>query len=87
MGGGAMTEIEQALWQQLKRLDNMQKARLLAFIEAMVEPAGESGPEFLRRTSTINFPKDDLAEIARSIEENEERIDWDEWNTPVEFNS
>jgi hypothetical protein len=57
----------------------------LDFVRQLNRPKGELGKDFLERTAGIQFPKEDLEEIARIIEEDEERIDWDDWNNPPEF--
>ncbi len=80
-----MAAIEQELLEQLKKLDTDQKKQVLAFVHRLTQPQGEPGRDFIERTSHIHFPKEDLEEIERYIEEYEERIDWDAWNNPPEF--
>jgi hypothetical protein len=81
----ATIEIEQELIEQIRRLNVEQQKRVLNFVREFNRPKGELGKDFLERTSKIHFPKEDLEEIARYIEEDEERIDWDDWNNPPSF--
>jgi hypothetical protein len=77
--------IEQELLEQIQKLNLDQKKRVLDFVHELSRPKGELGTDFIARTQSIKFPKEDLEEIARIIEEDEERIDWDDWNNPPEF--
>ena len=77
-----MAAIEQELLEQFKRLDTEQQKQVLDFVHRLTQPRGELVKDFLERTSHIHIPKEDLAEMARYIEEYEERIDWDDWNNP-----
>jgi hypothetical protein len=80
-----MAAIEQEILERVQQLNPDQKKQVLDFVQKLTQPRGESGRDFLERTKGINFPKEDLEEIARIIEEDEERIDWDDWNNPPEF--
>ena len=82
-----MAAIEQELIEQIRRLDTEQKKRVLEFVRQLDRPKGELGTDFIARTRAIKFPKEDLEEIARIIEEDEERIDWDDWNNPADFSA
>ena len=75
-----MAAIEQELIEQIHRLDEEQQKRVLDFVRELSRPKGELGKDFLERTSNIHIPKEDLEEMLRYIEEDEERIDWDDWN-------
>jgi len=77
-----MATIEQELIEQIHRLDEEQQKRVLDFVHELKRPTGEPGKDFLKRTSNIHIPKEDLQEMLRYIEEDEERIDWDDWNNP-----
>jgi hypothetical protein len=77
-----MIAIDQELLEQIKKLDMAQKKQVLDFVRHLTRPKGELGKDFIERTSHIDFPKEDLEEIKRHVEEYEERIDWDDWNNP-----
>jgi hypothetical protein len=77
-----MIAIDQELLEQIKKLDPAQKKQVLDFVHRLTQPKGELGKDFIERTSHIDFPKEDLEEIKRYVEEYEERIDWDDWNNP-----
>jgi hypothetical protein len=85
MRGDAMAAIEQEILEQIQKLNPDQKKQVLDFVQKLNQPKSETGKEFLERTKHIKFPKEDLEEIARYIEEDEERIDWDDWNNPPKF--
>ena len=80
-----MAAIEQELFEQIRKLDTEQQQQVLDFVRQLNRPQGELGKDFLERTAAIQFPKEDLEEMARIIEEDEERIAWDDWNNPPEF--
>jgi hypothetical protein len=82
-GGNVMAAIEQEIIEQIRRLNPEQQKQVLNFVRELSYEKGETGREFIERTKGINFPKEDLEEIARIIEEDEERIDWDDWNNPL----
>ncbi len=73
--------LEQTLIEQIRRLNDEQQKQVLSFIQNIDRPAHQSipGSELVKRAKAINFDPDDLVEIARAIEEDCERIDWDEW--------
>ncbi len=80
-----MTTIEQELLYQLQVLNPEQQQEVLDFAYQLIHPKGELVSDFLARTSQIHFPKEDLEEMARFIEEEFEQVDWDEWNNPPAF--
>ncbi len=77
-----MLAIEKELQEEIQKLDTAQKKQVLDFVRGLTRPKGELVKDFFERTSHIHFPKEDLEEIARFVEEYEERIDWDDWNNP-----
>ncbi len=77
-----MAAIEQELLDQIRKLDQEQQKRVLDFVHKLTALQGEPVKDFLERTRTISVPKEDLAEMARFIEEEFERIDWNDWNNP-----
>lgn len=77
-----MATLEQELIEQIRRLDEDQQKRVLDFVRELGYPRGELVKDFLERTNNIYIPKEDLEEMLRYIEEDEERIDWDDWNNP-----
>ena len=80
-----MAAIEQELLEQIRKLDTEQQKQVLDFVRQLNRPQGELGKDFLERTSKIHISKEDLEEMKRVAEEDEERIDWDDWNNPPEF--
>lgn len=80
-----MSAIERELLERFHALDAGKQRRVLDFVRQLETPEGELGRDFVARTSHIKFPKEDLDDIARIIEEDEERIDWDDWNNPPAF--
>lgn len=77
----ATEPIRDEIMRQLDRLSPQQQRELLTYALRLQSklPPGIPGEELVRRAGEINFPPDDLAEIARAIEEDCERIDWDGW--------
>jgi hypothetical protein len=82
-----MAATEQELLDQIRKLDQEQQKRVLDFVHKLTAPQGEPVKDFLERTRTISVPKEDLAEMARFIEEEFERIDWNDWNNPPSFSA
>ncbi len=72
--------LEQQLLNELRRLDSTKQQRVLAFVRELAEmgkPRGVPAAELLRFGGLI--PREDLEEMRRAIEEECERIDYDEW--------
>jgi hypothetical protein len=81
-----MAAIEQELLAQIQKLNPQQQKQVLDFVHKLRQPVGEPIERLLARVEAINFPKEDLDEMARIIEE-EDRIDWDDWNNPPDLSS
>jgi hypothetical protein len=77
-----MAAIEQELFEQIRKLDTDQKKQVLDFVRGLNRPKGEMGKDFLERTRDIEISKEDLQIMKQVAEEDEERIDWDDWNNP-----
>jgi hypothetical protein len=61
----AVTTFDQELLEEAHKLDNEGKRRVLAYARALASrPKGISGAEAVRIAREINFPKEDLEEIA-----------------------
>jgi hypothetical protein len=82
-----MSAIEQKLFAQIKRLDDEQQKQVLDFVQRLTQPKGETFRDIFDHAREIAFPKEDLDEIKRLIEEDEERIDFDDWNNPPSLSS
>jgi hypothetical protein len=79
----AATTIKQQIIEQLDALTEEQQKRVLAFTASLVRPRGEPGSLLLERTRDIHIAPDDLEKMKQVIEEDCERIDWDEWDLPA----
>ncbi len=77
-----MAAIEQELWDRIRRLDAEQQKQVLDFVHRLAQPKGELVKDFLERTDSIRIPTKDLEKIEQFIEEEFERIDWDDWDNP-----
>jgi hypothetical protein len=77
-----MAAIENELWEQIRKLDKEQQRQVFDFVRRLARPKGEPVEGFLQRTAVIHIPEQDLEEMGRFIEEEFERIDWDDWNNP-----
>jgi hypothetical protein len=77
-----MVTIERELVKQIQRLDGEQQKQVLDFVYSLTHPRGELVRDFLERTKAIRIPEADLEEMKQFIEEEFERIDWDDWNNP-----
>ncbi len=82
-----MVAIEQELLEQFKKLDTDQKKQVLAFVHRLIEPRGELVRDIVQHASELDFPREDLEEMKRFIEQEFERIDWDDWNNPPTFSA
>lgn len=71
--------LEKELLEQLDKLAPAQQQQVLSFARNLVQsrPLGVPGRELLRFAGTI--PPDDLAAMARAIEDGCEQINRDEW--------
>ncbi len=77
-----MTVVEQKILDEIRKLDTGQQQQVLAYIRRLERPRGEPGWQLVKHAREINFPPEDLAEIAEAIKDCE-RIDWDEWDLPA----
>ena len=75
----AESSIEDDILEEIHKLQKTEQERVLEFARSLVkvEPRGVPGKHLLRFVGTIN--KDDLEEMAQSIEEDCERVDHSEW--------
>lgn len=77
-----ITHVEQAILDEVRKLKPDQQQQVLDFIRRLELPRGEPGWRLIQDAREIDFPADDLAEIAEAIEDCE-KIDWDEWDLPA----
>lgn len=82
-----MVVLEQELLEQFKKLDTVQQQQVLDFVHQLSQPKGEPFRDMFQHAREIAFPKEDLAEIKRLVAEDEEGIDWDDWNNPPSLSS
>lgn len=71
---------EQALLEQVNKLDSEQQKRLLNYARLLAnipQIQGESGKSLI--ASAGMFGEQDLEEIQRAVEDDCERIDWGGW--------
>jgi hypothetical protein len=73
-----MAAIEQEIIEQIRRLNPEQQKQVLNFVRELNHVQGETVEAFFERTSHIHIPKEDLDEMKRYIEEDDEGIDWDD---------
>lgn len=66
----------------VRHWDDQRQRDALKLLRSMAPVSGIAGHEFIEQTADIHIPASDLAEIARVIEEECERIDYDEWDLP-----
>lgn len=73
--------IREQIISQLDRLSPEQQRQLLDHSLSLQQrrPPGIPGDELIARAREINFSPEDLAEIIQAIDEDCERIDWNEW--------
>ena len=77
-----MAAIEQELFEQIRRLDIEQKKQVLNFVHSLMRPRGEPVRDIIQHANQIGFSHEDLEEMRQFIEQEFERIDWDDWNNP-----
>jgi len=77
-----MAALEAELLEQFHKLNIVQQKRVLDFAHELTRPKNESGKDFIARTKDIHISASDLEIMLRIAEEDEERIDWDDWNNP-----
>jgi hypothetical protein len=65
----AAISYEQEILEQIRDMNEEQQKEVLAFVRSLRRPKGISGLEAIRIADEINFPKEDLAEIAEAIQE------------------
>lgn len=59
----------------VENLDAEKQREVLDFARGLKRPQGITGKEAIRIARELNFPKEDLEEMMRAIEEEFERID------------
>lgn len=67
--------VEQRLIEQIQRMNREQQQALLDYAHTLSRPRGLSGAEMIRLAREVDFPPDDLKEMAEAIEEG--------WNLPA----
>lgn len=77
-----MAAIEQEIIERIRKLNPAQQQKVLAFVHELEKPKGELGRDFIERTKDIVISPEDLEIMRRVAEEDEERIDWNDWNNP-----
>lgn len=75
-----MTEIsmEQEIITEVHKLSHEQQRQVLQYVQLLTashRPKGEPGWKMVQAAREINFPKEDLEEMAQAIEEWCERVD------------
>lgn len=75
--------LEQAILEQLRKLNADQQNRVLEFARNLSQPRGEPGKLFLERIRDIHIDPADLEIMRQVAEEDCEQIDLDEWNKPI----
>ncbi len=77
----ATTSLKEQIIDVLDRLSPAQQAEVLAFTKRLLNPLppGTPGEVLLARMNSFQFKPGTLEEMARVIEEDCERIDWDGW--------
>lgn len=66
---------------ELDKLDKDQLNEVLQFTRRLTRPRGEPGHLLVQHAREIQFPREDLEEMKRIIEEDHEQIDADEWDS------
>ena len=69
-----MAAIEQELFEEIRRLNPEQKQQVLAFVHRLGRPEGEPIGNIIQHAHTLGFSVEDLEEIKKYVEEDEERI-------------
>lgn len=64
----AAISYEQEILEQIRDMNEEQQKEVLAFARGLKRPKGLSGKEAIRLAEEINFPKEDLEEIAKAIQ-------------------
>lgn len=77
-----MSAIQMELWEKITRLDAEQQKQVLDFVQRLAQPKGEPVRDIMQHAKELDFPRDDLEQMKQFIEEEFERIDWDDWNNP-----
>jgi hypothetical protein len=70
--------LEQEILNEVRKLDPEMQTHLLEIVRGLANPArvrGEPGWRMVQHARELNFPKEDLAEMAQAIEEWCERVD------------
>jgi hypothetical protein len=83
---GAMIErsLADEIYEQAKRLSANDQQLVLELVNRLAPPRGESGASLMERARKINFPKEDLAEIAEALKDFE-MINLESWDLPSPF--
>ncbi|MCL4249151.1 MAG: hypothetical protein KJ065_13470 [Anaerolineae bacterium] len=77
-----MSAVEQEILEAVRRLDPKQQQRVLEFVRTITPKGGTTFAEMREIAREIAFPKEDLDEIARIIEEEFEQVRGDELDVP-----
>lgn len=74
--------VEQELIEEVRMLSADEQKRILALVKKLNRPKGTPGREFIEAIKDISISPEDLETMRRVIEEDQERIDLDEWDLP-----
>lgn len=77
-----MTVVEQEILTTLETLDDEDQKRVLDYARSLSHRLGTPFSELRQVAAEIAFPKEDLAEIARFIEEEFRQVRGDELDVP-----
>lgn len=74
-----ISPLEQQILEEVRKLTPEQQQRVLELAREITKrPPGERGADLVQRARAINFPKEDLEEIKRAIEEDLEVVEDDD---------
>ena len=71
---------ERELIEAIRKLSASQRRDVLSYARQLrrEKPVGIPGRVLVERIEALNWPREDLEEMKRALEDTE-RIDWDEW--------
>jgi hypothetical protein len=76
-----MIALREQLLDEFDKLPPEKQQQVLQFTRSLSStlPPGTPGEVLIELAHELNFSSDDLAQMEAAIEEDCERIDWDEW--------
>ena len=63
----------------------MQQKQVLDFVQRLALSGSEPVQHIMQHARQLDFPREDLGQMRQFIEEEFERIDWDDRNNPPAF--